>query len=74
MAVSITALAAAKAATFFKFIMALEGLSFPEAVRKVADRCGIELPEERGSAGGPVRKDLFALLDSVARLLSSSVA
>ena len=50
----------------FKFIMALEGLSFPEAVRKVADRCGIELPEERGSAGGPVRKDLFALLDSVA--------
>ncbi len=29
----------------FKFVMAMENISFPEAVRKVADSCGIAVPE-----------------------------
>jgi DNA primase len=32
------------------FLMAIEGLSFVEAVRELATRCGIEVPEERGHA------------------------
>ncbi len=28
------------------FLMRLEGITFPEALRRLADRCGMELPEE----------------------------
>ena len=38
----------------FKFLMEIEGLTFPESVRKVADRYGIDVPES--SAGGPTAK------------------
>jgi DNA primase len=31
----------------FSFIMGMEGLSFPEAVRRLADRVGVEIPEEK---------------------------
>jgi len=40
----------------FNFIMKMEGLTFPEAVRSLAQRYGIELPEEQ-SGGGPSRSE-----------------
>ena len=40
----------------FNFIMKTEGLTFPEAVRSLAQRYGIELPEEQ-SGGGPSRSE-----------------
>jgi DNA primase len=40
----------------FNFIMKMEGLTFPEAVRSLAQRYGIELPEEQ-SDGGPSRSE-----------------
>ncbi|MFZ0660659.1 MAG: DNA primase, partial [Candidatus Binataceae bacterium] len=38
--------------TVFNFIMKMEGLTFPEAVRQVAHRYGIEIPESE-NVGGP---------------------
>lgn len=40
--------------TVFNFVMRVEGLTFPEAVRSLASRYGVALPEreERGSAAG----------------------
>jgi DNA primase len=40
----------------FNFIMKMEGLTFPEAVRSLAQRYGIELPEEQ-YAGGPSKSE-----------------
>lgn len=40
----------------FNFIMKVEGLTFPEAVRSLAQRYGIELPEDQ-SGGGPSRSE-----------------
>jgi DNA primase len=37
----------------FTFVMKTESLSFPEAVRRVADRFGIALPEESGAGPRP---------------------
>ncbi|MHB8382336.1 MAG: DNA primase [Candidatus Binataceae bacterium] len=38
--------------TVFNFIMKMEGLTFPEAVRQIAQRYGIEIPES-DNLGGP---------------------
>jgi DNA primase len=35
----------------FAFVMKTESLSFPEAIRRVAERFGVPLPEEAGEAG-----------------------
>jgi DNA primase len=40
----------------FNFIMKMEGLTFPEAVRSLAQRYGIELPEEQ-YGGGPSKSE-----------------
>ena len=40
----------------FNFVMKMEGLTFPEAVRSLAQRYGIELPEEQ-YAGGPSKSE-----------------
>jgi DNA primase len=50
----------------FKFVMLTEGISFPEAVRKVAARYGITIPEEGGRAA-TVRDALFEVNASAAR-------
>lgn len=34
----------------YRFLMEHEGLSFPESVRKLADRVGVEIPEDRSGA------------------------
>jgi DNA primase len=36
----------------FKFVMEMDKVSFPEAIRTVAEKCGIPMPEWRGR-GGP---------------------
>lgn len=46
--------------TVFNFIMKMEGLTFPEAVRQVAQRYGIEIPETE-NAGGPSVSERDAL-------------
>ncbi|HVA79947.1 MAG TPA: DNA primase [Candidatus Binataceae bacterium] len=46
--------------TVFNFIMKTEGLTFPEAVRQVARRYGVEVPES-GPAGGPSGSEREAL-------------
>jgi DNA primase len=52
----------------FKFVMQMENVSFPEAVRKVAAHYGIEVPEESGPGGGASseRDASFAMLASAA--------
>lgn len=44
-----------KGGNVFTFLCAIEGLSFPDAVRKLADRAGIAVVEER-RPGGPARR------------------
>ncbi len=34
----------------FSFVMQMEGLSFPQAVKQLAQRCGVEIPEREASA------------------------
>jgi DNA primase len=53
----------------FKFVMLRERVSFPEAVKMVADRFGVRVPESRFEPPGPDRKerdDLLALLQAAA--------
>ncbi|MFQ5477615.1 MAG: DNA primase [Candidatus Binatia bacterium] len=52
----------------FKFLMEVENLTFPEAVRKVAERYGIEVPDEQGKESGAGRRDgLFKTVAAAAR-------
>jgi len=46
----------------FKFLMLYENLEFPEAVRRVAERVGIEIEEERGPGDGAARQKRSRLL------------
>jgi DNA primase len=53
----------------FKFVMLRERVSFPEAVKMVADRFGVRIPESRYEPPGPDRKErdeLLALLQAAA--------
>ena len=45
----------------FKFVMKMDGLTFPEAARKLAERCGITIEEKEDPKAGQ-RKRLYALL------------
>lgn len=52
----------------FDFLMKVEGLSFPESVRRLADRAGVEITENRSpaarreeDAARKLREDLFAI-------------
>lgn len=42
--------------TVFGFLMQIEGLNFPEAVRRVAAEVGVEVPDTRG--GDPTQRDV----------------
>lgn len=46
----------------FGYIMKRENLEFPDAIRYLADRAGIELQEERGANTGPKRSRLRELM------------
>jgi DNA primase len=44
----------------FNFVMKMDGLNFPEAVRSLAQRYGVDLPEE-DAGGGPSRSERDAM-------------
>lgn len=46
----------------FAYVMKRESLDFPDAIRYLADRAGIELQEERGGNRGPRRNRLIEAL------------
>jgi DNA primase len=51
----------------FKFVMQMENVTFPEAVRKVAAHYGIDVPDESGPPGAASERDAsFAMLASAA--------
>lgn len=51
-----------EAGDLFGYVMRRESLEFPDAVRYLADRAGIELQEEQGARRGPRRNRLMAAL------------
>jgi DNA primase len=54
----------------FKFVMLTEGLTYPEAIRKLASRVGIQVEEARPelvSAESRERKALFEVIEGAAR-------
>ncbi len=50
-----------KGGNIFTFVCAIEGLSFPEAVKKLAKRAGIELKEEANSRRAPAPQPIPGL-------------
>ena len=48
----------------FAYVMKRESLDFPDAIRYLADRAGIELNEERGANRGPRRNRLVEALEA----------
>ncbi|MBI5505099.1 MAG: DNA primase [Deltaproteobacteria bacterium] len=59
----------------FKFVMLMENLTFPEAVRKVAAQYGIEVPEEGpGRNTAPERERFAALMASAVRYFRACLA
>jgi DNA primase len=60
----------------FKFVMLTEGLSFPDAVARLAEDAGVTMP--KATAMGAAREDerarLFAALEAAARFFAASLA
>ena len=52
----------------FSYVQRRENLEFPDAIRYLADRAGIELTEERGGQRGPRKTRLMEALGEAARL------
>ena len=50
----------------FKFLMLSDGMTFPDAVKALAERCGVTLEEEKDSAASRLRKRLMALHEDIA--------
>lgn len=50
----------------FAFVMEHEGLTFPEALRLLADQAGVQLPEQLGSAGGSGKRRILEINDRLA--------
>lgn len=59
-----------KGGGLFQFVMEIENISFIEAVRMLADKAGIDIPEEDGSPG-PDRKTREAKLELYTRVAAS---
>lgn len=58
-----------------RFVMEMDSLSFPEAVRKLADQVGLEVPEDEGdSAWRGKRKRILELNREAARFYRSMLA
>ena len=51
----------------FSFLMQHDRLTFPEAVRQLADQVGVHLPEQGNDERGEQTAALYALLDKVSR-------
>ncbi|MBI4484132.1 MAG: DNA primase [Acidobacteria bacterium] len=51
----------------FKFLMLMERLEFPEAVRRLAEKNGIPLPKSEPAPGAGVKEKILAALEDAAR-------
>ena len=51
----------------FDFVMKMEGLTFPEAVKRLASRCGVEIKEGERDPNAGRRKRLYALMAELAQ-------
>jgi len=61
-----------KGGDVFDYVMEREGLEFPDAIRYLAERAGIELSEEQGSAQrGPKRNRLIEVLTEAEEFYST---
>lgn len=49
------------------FVMKMEGLTFPEALKRLAARCGVELKEQADDPSAGRRKRLYALMLELAQ-------
>jgi DNA primase len=60
----------------FKFLMTTEGLSFPEAVERLAEEAGIPMPklEAHDTEREDERQRLYALLEASARFFETSLS
>jgi DNA primase len=56
-----------KAGDVFAFVMAIEGSSFPESIRTVAEKCGVPLPQEVENRDADAREQLRAELIEINR-------
>ena len=62
----------------FKFVMLIENLSFPEALRRVAEKVGVSLPEtvseETYDANARVRTTLYKVHEAAAKFFASQLS
>lgn len=65
-----------KSGDIFKFVMETEGLSFPEAVERLAGMAGLPLPVETPEAAerSERRKSLYDVLDLAAKFFEATLA
>ncbi len=52
--------------TVFNFMMKIEGLSFPEAIRSLATRYGVSLPEQKYDGPAAAERDALSLANQTA--------
>ena len=52
--------------TVFNFIMKVEGLNFPEAIRSLAKRYGVSLPEQKNDGPAAAEREALALANQTA--------
>jgi DNA primase len=52
--------------TVFNFMMKIEGLSFPEAIRSLATRYGVSLPEQKNDGPGAAERDALTRANQTA--------
>jgi DNA primase len=63
--------------TVLKFLMEHDRMAFPEAVEELAERLGLEVPREAGSASSNTRRaeePLYELMGRVAKFFSDTLA
>jgi DNA primase len=62
--------------TVLRFLMEHDRMAFPEAVEELADRLGLEVPHEGGSAPGAPRDSerLYELMSQVAKFYAEALA
>ncbi len=62
----------------FKFVMLIENLTFPEALRRIAEKVGINLPErvadETYDANARLRAELFKLHEAAAKFFAAQLS
>ncbi|HYC55022.1 MAG TPA: DNA primase [Candidatus Binatia bacterium] len=58
----------------FKFVMQMENLTFPEAVRKVGAHYGIDVPESAGAGPASERDRMLAILAAATRYFRAALA